>query len=164
MAFGGLALKNTQVNSGGVARHTSRAARQNAAREAGVDFVNVSPVRGDIDEHQSARWIAPRPNTDAALMMGLAHAMIAAGTHDRQFLRECCVGWDELEAYLTGASDGVRRDAAWARRHLRRRSGGDRGARRRDDGTAHARHRELVDPARRSWRAAVLDGRRARRA
>jgi biotin/methionine sulfoxide reductase len=40
--------------------------------------------------------------------------MIEAGTHDRAFLRECCVGWDELEAYLTGASDGVRRDAAWA--------------------------------------------------
>ena len=87
---------------------------QAAAREAGVDFVNVSPVRGDIDEHQGARWIAPRPNTDVALMMGLAHTMIAAGTHDRRFLRECCVGWDELEAYLTGARDGVRRDAAWA--------------------------------------------------
>ena len=47
-------------------------------------------------------------------MMGLAHTMIAAGTHDRRFLRDCCVGWDELEAYLTGAHDGVRRDAAWA--------------------------------------------------
>ncbi|MDX6570905.1 MAG: biotin/methionine sulfoxide reductase [Gaiellales bacterium] len=113
VAFGGLAMKNTQINSGGVARHTARG-RQNAAREAGVDFVNVSPVRGDIDAHQGARWIAPRPNTDVALMMGLAHSMVAAGTHDRQFLRECCVGWDELEAYLTGASDGVRRDAAWA--------------------------------------------------
>ena len=87
---------------------------QQAAREAGVDFVNVSPVRGDIDGYQSARWIAPRPNTDVALMMGLAHSMIAAGTHDAAFLRDCCVGWDELEAYLTGASDGVRRDAAWA--------------------------------------------------
>ena len=113
VAFGGLALKNTQVNSGGVARHVARGA-QAAAREAGVDFVNISPVRGDIDEHQSARWIAPRPNTDAALMMGLACEMIASGTHDRAFLRECCVGWDELEAYLTGALDGVRRDAAWA--------------------------------------------------
>jgi biotin/methionine sulfoxide reductase len=113
VAFGGLAMKNTQINSGGLARHVARGA-QNAAREAGVDFVNVSPVRGDIDDHQSARWIAPRPNTDVALMMGLAHCMIAAGTLDRQFLRECCAGWDELEAYLTGASDGVRRDAAWA--------------------------------------------------
>jgi biotin/methionine sulfoxide reductase len=113
VAFGGLALKNTQINSGGLARHVARGA-QESAREAGVDFVNVSPVRGDIDEHQRARWIAPRPNTDAALMMGLACEMIAAGAHDRAFLRECCVGWDELEAYLTGAQDGVRRDAAWA--------------------------------------------------
>jgi biotin/methionine sulfoxide reductase len=113
LAFGGLAMKNTQINSGGLARHVARGA-QNAARASGVDFVNVSPVRGDIDEHQSARWIAPRPNTDVALMMGLAHSMIAAGTHDRRFLGDCCEGWDELEGYLTGASDGVRRDAAWA--------------------------------------------------
>ena len=113
VAFGGLALKNTQINSGGLARHVARGAQQ-AAREAGVDFVNVSPVRGDIDAYQSARWISPRPNTDVALMMGLAHSMIAAGTCDTDFLRDCCVGWDELEAYLTGASDGIRRDAAWA--------------------------------------------------
>jgi biotin/methionine sulfoxide reductase len=113
VAFGGLAMKNTQINSGGLARHVARGA-QNAAREAGVDFVNVSPVRGDIDDHQGARWIAARPNTDVALMMGLAHTMIAAGAHDRYFLQECCAGWGELEAYLTGASDGVRRDAAWA--------------------------------------------------
>ena len=113
VAFGGLALKNTQINSGGLARHRARGA-QHAAREAGVDFVNVSPVRGDIDELQGARWLAPRPNTDVALMMGLAHSMIAAGTHDVRFLRDCCEGWNELEAYLTGASDGLRRDAAWA--------------------------------------------------
>jgi biotin/methionine sulfoxide reductase len=113
VAFGGLALKNTQINSGGLAHHRARGA-QEAARAAGVDFVNVGPVRGDVDAHQGARWIAPRPNTDVALMMGLAHSMIAAGAHDERFLRDCCVGWDELEAYLTGASDGVRRDAAWA--------------------------------------------------
>ena len=113
VAFGGLALKNTQINSGGLARHVARSA-QLTAREAGVDFVNIGPVRGDIDEAQGARWIAPRPNTDVALMMGIAHSMIAAGTHDQRFLRECCAGWDELEAYLTGASDGVRRDAGWA--------------------------------------------------
>ena len=113
VAFGGLALKNTQINSGGLARHVARGA-QHAAREAGVDFVNVSPLRGDIDDRQGARWFAPRPNTDVALMMGLAHSMIASGTHDRAFLQGCCEGWDELEAYLTGARDGVRRDAAWA--------------------------------------------------
>jgi biotin/methionine sulfoxide reductase len=113
VAFGGMALKNTQINSGGLARHRARGA-QETAREAGVDFVNISPVRADVDANQAARWIAPRPNTDVALMMGLAHTMIAAGAHDERFLRECCAGWDELEAYLTGASDGVRRDAAWA--------------------------------------------------
>jgi biotin/methionine sulfoxide reductase len=113
VAFGGLALKNTQVNPGGVGRHLARSA-QYACQEAGVEFVNVSPVRGDADAQLGARWIAPRPNTDVALMLGLAHTMIANGTHDERFLRDSCVGWDEFEAYVTGRGDGVPRDAAWA--------------------------------------------------
>ena len=113
VAFGGLALKNTQINSGGLARHVARG--RAAGRARGRRRLRQREPRAR--RHRRApgrRWIAPRPNTDVALMMGLAHSMIAAGTYDRDFLRDCCVGWDELEAYLTGASDGMRRDAAWA--------------------------------------------------
>ena len=46
IAFGGLALKNSQVNHGGVGRHESKAG-QRAAAAAGVKFINISPFRED---------------------------------------------------------------------------------------------------------------------
>jgi hypothetical protein len=41
VAFGGLALKNSQINPGGLARHQTQNL-QRQCREAGVRFVNVS--------------------------------------------------------------------------------------------------------------------------
>ncbi len=113
IAFGGLALKNTQVNHSGVGRHGVRDA-QRAAAEAGVSFVNVSPLRDDAADFLDARWVAPRPNTDTALMLGMAHTLLDENLHDEDFLDRCCTGWPQLRRYLTGEADGTRRDAQWA--------------------------------------------------
>lgn len=113
VAFGGLGLKNTQVNLGGVGRHGARQA-QRAAVEAGVRFVNISPLHDDTADFLRARWIAPRPNTDTALMLGMAHTLVQEGLHDEDFLARCCHGWGELRHYLTGEADGTVRDARWA--------------------------------------------------
>ena len=69
VAFGGLPLKNSQVNPGGVFAHIA-AGSQQRCREMGVHFVNISPVRGDVDGTLESEWYAPRPNTDAAVMLG----------------------------------------------------------------------------------------------
>lgn len=114
VAFGGLADKNSQVNPGGVAAHRNRAGRA-ACRAAGVRFVNVSPSRRDLDE-PDAEWFALRPNTDTALMLGLAGEIIRSGRHDEPFLRGACAGFDRLKSYLDGADDGVVKDARWAGR------------------------------------------------
>lgn len=113
VAFGGLSTKNGQVNGGGVLDHQVAAA-QRRCRAAGVRFVNVSPLRGDVDPALDAEWIPIRPNTDVALMLGLLGEIVAAGRHDRDFLVRCCVGWTELDAYLAGHADGVRKTAEWA--------------------------------------------------
>ena len=55
-----------------------------------------------------------RPSTDAALMLGLAHTLVAEGLHDRAFLDRCTVGFDRFEAYLLGREDGQAKDADWA--------------------------------------------------
>ena len=113
LAFGGLALKNTQVNHGGVGRHGVRE-EQRSAMEAGVKFINISPLRDDAAYFLRARWIAPRPNTDVALMLGMAHTLLKEDSHDRDFLQRCCSGWDVFRRYLTGEADGTIRDATWA--------------------------------------------------
>ncbi|MEO7728446.1 MAG: molybdopterin-dependent oxidoreductase [Burkholderiales bacterium] len=113
VAFGGLALKNGQVSSGGAAEHTQEVwLRQLAAR--GIPVVNVSPTRADAPDFLKAEWLPIRPNTDVALMLALAHEVIAAGAHAQDFLDRCCTGFEVLSAYILGRSDGVVKNPAWA--------------------------------------------------
>jgi len=113
VAFGGLASKNRQVNDGGAGLHRTREVLEEC-RAAGVRFVNVSPIRDDVSSMVEPEWIALRPNTDVALMLGIAHTLIAEGRHDTEFLETRCVGFERLEAYVMGATDGTPKDADWA--------------------------------------------------
>jgi len=113
VAFGGLARKNSQVTSGGVGRHTM-AEGLRAAKANGCRFVSISPLASDMMDELDAEWLAPRPNTDTAIMLGMAHTLVSEGLHDRAFLTHHAIGWDRFEPYLTGAADGVVKDAAWA--------------------------------------------------
>ncbi|MEU7296393.1 molybdopterin-dependent oxidoreductase [Streptomyces exfoliatus] len=115
VAFGGLALKNSQINPGGLARHQTQDL-QRQCREAGVRFVNVSPLRSDVAGFLDAEWLPVIPNTDTAAMLGIAHTMLVNRWHDEDFLRRCCVGFDRFASYLLGELDGVPKDAAWAAR------------------------------------------------
>ena len=111
--FGGIALRNTQVSGGGIAQHRLRDDLL-ACKAAGVRFVNLSPLRNDALDELGAQWLAPRPGSDTAVMLGLAHTLLAENLHDRDFLDRYTVGFDRVAAYLTGATDGVAKDAEWA--------------------------------------------------
>lgn len=115
IAFGGLSPKNAQVNAGGVGRHTSRGA-QMACKNAGVSFVNVSPIRNDTDRALEADWLAIRPNTDTAFMLGVAHTLVAEDIHDSEFVERYCVGFEPFRRYLMGETDGQPKNADWAAR------------------------------------------------
>ncbi len=113
LCFGGMALKNSMVAGGGISKHVERDAMR-AARARGAEFILVSPLRDDLPAEAEAEWITLTPNTDTALMLGIAHTLVAEGLHDRGFIDRCCSGWPEFEAYLLGRGDGVAKDAAWA--------------------------------------------------
>ena len=111
--FGGMASKNTEVNMGGIGRHEDQDWLAHV-RQAGVAFVNISPMHSDAAEALGAAWLPLRPNTDVALMLGLAHTLIAENLYDRAFLDTYTVGFARLRAYVMGESDGTPKDAAWA--------------------------------------------------
>ena len=113
VAFGGLPLRNDQVSTGGSGEHMGEALMRRA-KDGGTGFVNVSPFRDDTADFLEARQIAPRPHTDAAMMLGLAHTLVSEGLHDRAFLARYCVGYERFEAYLMGRADGTPKDADWA--------------------------------------------------
>lgn len=113
LAFGGLALKNSQVASGGVSRHVERTAIRSAA-ERGCRFISVSPLRSDMPQEARAEWLPIEPGSDAALMLALMHTLVSEGLHDREFIERCCDGWDVFERYLMGRDDGCAKSASWA--------------------------------------------------
>jgi biotin/methionine sulfoxide reductase len=113
VAFGGMPIKNSQVQYGGQGRHMLNS-RLEVCRDRGVRFVNLSPLGEDLIETVEALWVPVRPSTDTAVMLGLAHSLLVAGQHDEGFLAEYCVGWDRLRSYLLGELDGTPKTAEWA--------------------------------------------------
>ena len=113
VTFGGVPRKNAQVNPGGASEHLVKGGLY-AMAKAGVQFVNISPTRADLDVGGEFEWLPIRPNTDVACMLGLAYAIHAHGGHNREFLEKYCVGFDHFEAYLTGKSDGQPKTPEWA--------------------------------------------------
>lgn len=83
------------------------------AIDAGVAFINISPIRDDLSA-DAVEWLMPRPGTDVAILLGLSHTLIVEGLHDRAFLERYCVGFDQFAKYVTGESDGTPKTAEWA--------------------------------------------------
>ncbi len=111
--FGGMAQRNTQVSDGGVSKHRMEGNLQ-ACANAGVSFVNISPLRSDAPEILKADWLPTQPGTDTALMMGLAYTLLDEGLCDDRFLAKYTVGFDTIAAYLLGEADSQPKDADWA--------------------------------------------------
>ncbi len=113
VAFGGMPLKNGQINAGGVGRHVQQE-HMLEARNAGLEFVNVGPIRTDIDDALNAQWLAIRPGTDTALLIAIAKTLLDEQLTDNGFIQQYTVGIEEFQNYLNGVDDGINKDADWA--------------------------------------------------
>ncbi|MCL2896886.1 molybdopterin-dependent oxidoreductase [Brenneria tiliae] len=112
VSFGGLRLSNAQVEAGGTGAHRV-APWLDGARANGMRLVMISPSGRDAPPGGQVEHIPLRPNTDAAVMLALAHTLLTEGRADRAFIALCCVGFAEFEAYLLGRDDGVVKDVVW---------------------------------------------------
>jgi biotin/methionine sulfoxide reductase len=111
--FGGADGRNMQVNAGGIGHHDA-ARHYGAIRNAGIDVVNIGPIRDDASGSLNARWLACRPHSDVAIMLAIVHTLIAENLHDRAFVDRYCTGFDRFADYVMGLADGQPKDAAWA--------------------------------------------------
>ena len=113
LAFGGVPLKNGQINQGGVGSHNQRDYLKNASSN-GVKFINVSPLKSDLETVNEVEWISIKPNTDVALMLALCYEIYKSGATDRKFIDKYTVGFKKFTKYLNGDTDGVIKNAEWA--------------------------------------------------
>ena len=115
VCFGGIALKNTQVMSGGLGGHDAESRLRDLVHKK-IRFVNVSPIRDDLPRFLNHEWLPIRPCSDAALMLAIAHFLLSRDLHDKAFVARYCVGLEDFAPYVLGETDGVPKDSAWAAR------------------------------------------------
>ena len=113
ISFGGIPIKNTQVEGGGMGMHHVRDVLKKC-KAKNVNFINFGPICSDMMSELDAEWHANRPNTDTAIMLGLAHTILSLDLHDKHFLEKYCVGFEDFSHYLLGKSDGEPKNANWA--------------------------------------------------
>jgi anaerobic selenocysteine-containing dehydrogenase len=65
------------------------------ARDAGACVVVIDPRRTETSESADL-WIRPRPGTDGALALAVAHEVIRRDGIDREFIRDRVHGYDEF--------------------------------------------------------------------
>lgn len=83
-------------------------------RDKGTEVISINPIVTDSARFLNAENIHVRPNTDVALMLGVAHTLHSEGLHDTAFLERYTFGYDRFTAYLTGESDGEEKTPEWA--------------------------------------------------
>ncbi|MBS9782806.1 MAG: trimethylamine-N-oxide reductase TorA [Arcobacter sp.] len=83
-------------------------------KKSGKKIICIDPYKSETCKYLNARWIAPVPNTDVALMMGIAYTLIQSDRYDKKFLDEYTEGFDKFKDYLYGKEDKIVKDAAWA--------------------------------------------------
>ncbi len=84
-------------------------------KNSGKKIIIIDPVRSETVKYfDKAQLIQPIPNTDVAMMLGMAHHLHSVKKYDKEFLETYTYGFDKFEEYLLGKKDGVAKSAKWA--------------------------------------------------
>ncbi|MCP3674688.1 MAG: molybdopterin-dependent oxidoreductase [Gammaproteobacteria bacterium] len=82
--------------------------------KSGKKFIMIDPQRSATAIEFGAEWIAPVPNTDVAMMLGMAYALQEADLENKEFLDEYTTGYKKFLPYLLGKTDGIAKTPEWA--------------------------------------------------
>lgn len=85
-------------------------------KNSDIKLIIIDPIKSQTGEYFEGRaqWIKPRPNTDVAMMLGMAHYLYTSGKYDKEFISDYTVGFDKFVPYLLGESDGTPKSLEWA--------------------------------------------------
>ncbi len=96
------------------------------AKQRGCKFVVIDPQFTDSAAAYDAWWIPIKPNTDAAMMAGMAYHIFDNNWQDQEFINKFCQGMDagtmpdwakgheNFRDYIAGKYDGQPKTPEWA--------------------------------------------------
>jgi molybdopterin guanine dinucleotide-containing S/N-oxide reductase-like protein len=101
-----------EATSGVYGAHDGTVRRQ-WLKDLGIPLVHIDPYFNHTASFLGGTWLAPRPGTDSALVLAIAHVWMSEGLYDRDYVAARTVGFEKWQAYVLGAEDGVPRTPEW---------------------------------------------------
>ncbi|MBT3551827.1 MAG: molybdopterin-dependent oxidoreductase [Rhodospirillaceae bacterium] len=87
--------------------------RRQWLNELGIEVVHIDPYFNESAQLLGGKWIAPKPTTDTALALAIAHVWITEGLYDKDFVETKTLGFDVWRAYVMGEEDGIPKTPEW---------------------------------------------------
>lgn len=112
MLWGATLLKNNQIGWEPTDHTTYEYLPK--LRASGKKIISIDPRVTDTAEYLGADWVAIRPNTDTALMLGLMHTLLTEDLYDKGFVKKYTVGFKKFSHYLLGEDGTPPKTAEWA--------------------------------------------------
>ncbi|RTR37438.1 trimethylamine-N-oxide reductase TorA [Shewanella canadensis] len=83
-------------------------------KQGKIRVISIDPVVTKTQKYLGCEQLYVNPQTDVALMLGIAHEMVTKKLHDEKFIEGYSLGFDRFLPYLLGESDGVAKTPEWA--------------------------------------------------
>jgi len=84
------------------------------AADMEIPFVVLDPRKTPSVSRYNAQWLPIKAGTDSALMLGMLYILLEEGLADLDFIYRYSSGFDKLESYILGKSDGIKKTPKWA--------------------------------------------------
>ncbi|MCL2366164.1 MAG: molybdopterin-dependent oxidoreductase [Oscillospiraceae bacterium] len=87
--------------------------RREWVKELGIPVVHIDPYLNSTAAFMGGRWITPKPGTDVAMALAIAHIWLKSGLYDKDYVERCTIGLDKWQDYIFGKTDGVEKTPEW---------------------------------------------------
>ncbi|MCK5198663.1 MAG: molybdopterin-dependent oxidoreductase [Spirochaetales bacterium] len=84
------------------------------AAGTGIPFFVIDPRKTPSVKKYGAKWLGITAGTDSALMLAMLYFLLTEGLADRNFIEKYSTGFEKLESYVLGKSDGTTKSPDWA--------------------------------------------------
>jgi len=95
-----LLLGGNQLTTHWGPSHAGRLPAASLERLVAQRGITVADPRTTDLARRAATHVSLRPGTELHLLLGMCHAIVRGRWYDAQFVRDCCAGFDELQAVL----------------------------------------------------------------
>ncbi len=85
-----------------------------AVKSNKIKAFSVDCRKNETQRYLNSEYIEVKPNTDVAMMIGMAHYLYTSKKYDEKFIKKYTVGFNKFKDYLTGKTDGIEKDVKWA--------------------------------------------------